>query len=84
MRETHICHSGFASIVPDQSRSWSSSTNGGNIDDASSLSLIDQIGNNVASRMEDGFDVHSEDSVELIFGYFRCWLFPLWSAPLLS
>jgi hypothetical protein len=36
--------------------------------------LIDEIWDEVAGRMEDGFYVHGEDFVEFVFGDFYRWL----------
>jgi hypothetical protein len=47
--ETYIRNSSFTSIIPNQSWSWSSSAGRSNVDDASALPLIDQVGNNMTN-----------------------------------
>lgn len=71
---TNISHSRFTGVVPNKTRSRSRSSDGGNIDDRTAISLINEIRDEVSCGMEDALNVYGEDFVEFVFGDFGCWL----------
>lgn len=80
---TNIGNCSFTGIIPHKSRPWSRGSDRSNVDDRSSISLVDEVGDEVSGGMEDTFYVHGENFVEFIFCDFcrRLWS---WSECILS
>lgn len=64
---SHIRNSPFTSIVPNQAGPGPHGTNTGDIDDASTASLL-QSGHGSRQTQVDALDVDGEDPVELVLG----------------
>lgn len=63
---THVGYGSLAGVIPNQAGSWSHNPNAGDVDDGTSLFLLEQLGHNSRCAEEDTLDVDIHDHVELL------------------
>lgn len=71
----YIGHRSFGCVIPDQSRSWTRGSRGGDVDHRTSLALFDQSRHEGVGAVEDALDVDVEHALPFCFRDFCRGLF---------
>lgn len=68
---TYIRNGAFGSIVPHQAWPGSRGTGGGDVDDGTTLALLEKLGDEGFGGVEDAFYIDVEDALEFFYCHFH-------------